>query len=475
MSRTIVKDVHSDGGAGAGTGKKDPLDDDAEWSDGEPSDDETEQERKERTVWERSQKEGEQYLPKRLLKGLLPEGLLEKVSQNLGGRRRSRSGSHFGDQTDQSRKGTPLHSMARTLVRLENLSFILAWTEQDPRIPGASGGYDPPIHFVEMPRLLLSFTVRRGADGTRSLWSLDHAELSVPLGPPTAARSQAAKLLEPMPHSLLLQTSNQQYFALLPNIKVHRPHVGTDPFSTELVLERGNADWWGRAKNKTFLYPVHASRSFLQTPTLASALYVMMLRWMNRDYGGVAALVSAIGTDSKYEDDEMQVFKHLGRITDPHPDSHANRLQVSLAVADASMELPWDLLEESAGYLGKIAHVTARSRLSEDYELRVLQLCKQIRKCLEIIEGEVGVLRQRWWGQWGAARIKRFVELLQDEKERKLANFQEAQEVEQWLRQLLRKMRAAQLPQTKDEIRSMAISVFGDYSVDEHVELALDN
>ena len=26
------------------------------------------------------------------------------------------------------------------------------------------------------------------------------------------------------------------------------------------------------------------------------------------------------------------------------------------------MELPWDLLEESAGYLGKIAHVTARCR-----------------------------------------------------------------------------------------------------------------
>ena len=35
-------------------------------------------------------------------------------------------------------------------------------------------------------------------------------------------------------------------------------------------------------------------------------------------------------------------------------------LQVSLAVSDANMELPWDLLEESAGYLGKIAHVTAR-------------------------------------------------------------------------------------------------------------------
>ena len=51
----------------------------------------------------------------------------------------------------------------------------------------------------------------------------------------------------------------------------------------------------------------------------------MMLRWMNRDYRGVAALVSAVGTDAKYEEDEMQIFKHLGRISDPHPDSHANR------------------------------------------------------------------------------------------------------------------------------------------------------
>ena len=47
--------------------------------------------------------------------------------------------------------------MARTLVRLENLSFILAWTEQDPRDPKGTG-YDPPIHFVEMPRLLLGWT-----------------------------------------------------------------------------------------------------------------------------------------------------------------------------------------------------------------------------------------------------------------------------------------------------------------------------
>ena len=34
---------------------------------------------------------------------------------------------------------------------------------------------------------------------------------------------------------------------------------------------------------------------------------------MHRDYRGVAGLVSAVGTDSKFEDDEMQIFKSLGR------------------------------------------------------------------------------------------------------------------------------------------------------------------
>eukprot|EP00439_Symbiodinium_sp_Y106_P010942 s3067_g1.t1 len=243
MSRTIVKDTVGDGSAGAGSDKKDPLDDSAEWSDGEPSDDETEQEKKERTVWERSQKEGEQYLPKRLLKGLLPEGLLQK---------------YFIYQQNES----PWRA---------DLSFILAWTEQDlfligllkncsvgqdPRELGSNAGRDPPIHLIDA---CLSLKTR------------------------------------------LLQTANAQFFALLPNIK------------------------------------------------------------------------------------------------------------------------------ETAGYLGKLAHVSARSRLPEEGELRTLELCDQIRKCLEIIQNEVEQLRQRWWGV--LARIS-------------------------W-----------PLPD----------GVFGDYEVDPNTELALDN
>ena len=36
-------------------------------------------------------------------------------------------------------------------------------------------------------------------------------------------------------------------------IQVHRPHVGTDPFSTELVLERGNADWFLGSRSPNLL------------------------------------------------------------------------------------------------------------------------------------------------------------------------------------------------------------------------------
>lgn len=40
-----------------------------------------------------------------------------------------------------------------------------------------------------------------------------------------------------------------------------------------------------------------------------------------------------------------------------------------------------------------------RSRLSEDYELRILQLCRQIRKCLELIENEARLGVARWCRQ----------------------------------------------------------------------------
>jgi len=72
LSRTLVRRPP---GKGTGPDGREPLDDEEQWSDGDVSEEEDDE--GERTVWERAQREGEQYLPQRVLEGLLPEALLK--------------------------------------------------------------------------------------------------------------------------------------------------------------------------------------------------------------------------------------------------------------------------------------------------------------------------------------------------------------------------------------------------------------
>lgn len=122
---------------------------------------------------------------------------------------------------------------------------------------------------------------------------------------------------------------------LVPAVAPIRPAVGAVPFSTELVLERSNKvcdhqppvpgagalfhslltshlpslddvyfpsmrtsmhssipsslhpslkDWNRALESPYYLYPVHVSLSFLYSTTLASSLYLVLLRFLNRDY-----------------------------------------------------------------------------------------------------------------------------------------------------------------------------------------------
>ena len=54
------------------------------------------------------------------------------------------------------------------------------------------------------------------------------------------------------------------------------------PFSTELVMNRANVKWYATLDTRYYLYPVHISLSFMFTPTLASALYLLLLRFQYR-------------------------------------------------------------------------------------------------------------------------------------------------------------------------------------------------
>ena len=65
--------------------------------------------------------------------------------------------------------------------------------------------------------------------------------------------------------------------------------------------------WRQQASSKTFIYPVHVSGLFIEPGTLASALYLLVLRLMNRDYTNAVALIGSIGTDTKMTEEEKQM------------------------------------------------------------------------------------------------------------------------------------------------------------------------
>lgn len=81
---------------------------------------------------------------------------------------------------------------------------------------------------------------------------------------------------------------------------------------TELVLDRTDKDWNDALDTKYYLYPVHVSLSFMFTPTLASALYLLLLRFLHRDYSQVFQLANAIGTDTTFSAEESNIFQAIG-------------------------------------------------------------------------------------------------------------------------------------------------------------------
>ena len=57
-----------------------------------------------------------------------------------------------------------------------------------------------------------------------------------------------------------------------------------------------------------FLYPVHVSLSFLLTKGLNSAVYLMLLRFLHRDYVDVFRLADSIATDTQFNEEGSTVF-----------------------------------------------------------------------------------------------------------------------------------------------------------------------
>jgi hypothetical protein len=186
-----------------------------------------------------------------------------------------------------------LKRIGMLLARLDNLSHVLVWstgTVQTAHSPAS-------IDLIELPRVNLSFKARavESVDGKidHRLYSNDYDGLYIATS--TESREIAERLLGTISHFIVLQNEDNDLFVLIPSCALpRRLHVDGAHLSVQVILDRRNQDW---IKNigevRSYLYPVHNSRSFLVTPSLASSLYLMLMYFITGSYPNVFKMVES--------------------------------------------------------------------------------------------------------------------------------------------------------------------------------------
>ena len=225
-----------------------------------------------------------------------------------------------------------LRRLIQALTRLEHMSHILLWAKlEDTKDETTS------LSLIEIPRLRLRLVPRRGHDNILRLHVLDQEDWWLDRLDDEKDDSLwpcGKTFLRGLPHSLFLRSSRGERHLIVPNHDVCRPRIQGAPFSTSLRFDRSSATWQEVMSQRYYSYPIHTSRAFLMQPTLASLLYLILMRMLNRDYVSAFSLLDLCTVDVAFNAEERWVFDRLVQRTasDGHPDAVACRLKLVLAV-----------------------------------------------------------------------------------------------------------------------------------------------
>ena len=78
-----------------------------------------------------------------------------------------------------------------------------------------------------------------------------------------------------------------------------------------------------------YLYAVHRSGAYLTPPSLAARIYLLLLRWLARDFEGVYQMCACCASDSPLSAEEAQLWALLADFDDDmEPEAHACRLKL---------------------------------------------------------------------------------------------------------------------------------------------------
>lgn len=273
-----------------------------------------------------------------------------------------------------------LKRVGMLLSKLDNLAHVLVWSTSQV----SSAHSAATIDFIELPRVNLSFKAKEfeHSDGKKEwrLYSNDYDGLYIAVS--TEAREIADKLLGSISHFIVLQNAENDLFVLMPGCALPR-RLNTDGtrLSVQVLLDRRNQEWIDNiGEVRCYLYPIHNSRSFLVTPSLASSLYLMVMYFITGAYQEVFKMVESCVSE-ELSAEEQQIFNQLEFLgNDYHPDAHACRLKLSIVTVglgeESTMNCPWSVQEEMEEYAKKHVFVSSACRLTTEEELLLLQLCE---------------------------------------------------------------------------------------------------
>ena len=113
--------------------------------------------------------------------------------------------------------------------------------------------------------------------------------------------------------------------------------------------------------------------SFLMTRGLTSAMYLLLLRLLHRDYAAAFRLAESVASDSAFDTAARHIFSDLQIANrDMHPDCHACRVKLALVTIDSGEGTPWDLTDNQSRLTVKAEHVSVECRVSREEELQLL-------------------------------------------------------------------------------------------------------
>ena len=232
---------------------------------------------------------------------------------------------------------------------------------------------------VDLPRLFLSFTMKQVGD-FRALYSDNHDGLRVLTDSAQVADAEA--LMSDLRQSIIMENRDNDLFVITSaTAKILRPAVqNKEQIVAGVTFDRTNNEWIANlgTEPRHYNYPLHFSRGFFFTQTLASSLFMLVVAFYNRNYALVCRLADTCVSDVTLSAEEDQIYKLLENTSDDHhPDSHACRLKITIATEGSRRVMPifWNITEQCYRYVQKINRISAACRLTIDEELYMLGQC----------------------------------------------------------------------------------------------------